>query len=393
MVTQWRRERSWGALDVGSGLGILTACVFLTACGDTTGMPTANVDEPMPDAGGGLVAGQGPGPDVSSEPAKDAGTTKDAAVLTTPPFPQDSGAGAGAGGSGTDAGTIPLDAGSTTDAAMVDAGSTPAIDAGPVGMSGGVLTNHPNLTFLNAGSGITITSAYLEMIEGATLITIRLYAELENMSSDTLCIPLVDVLTVGGVDVLGVVEAPPYDVLSTLSSPCLPPGGTGVMRGIENDVPASLLDTATSFNYAISGLVRNDAFPHLADPTILSADAVLDSPGTYVVSGQLRTTSMAIYNLKLLFFAVDPRGLIVDDTDAFPLSLGTLPVNSTIDYTTYPFFWYEQEPTSLFGYNSFILSSSSAFVLLGSDGPRLETLEAQREELERRRTELRGVAR
>ncbi len=207
-----------------------------------------------------------------------------------------------------------------------------------------VRTNAPHIGLLNHGvDWLEIVSIFFRVRVGGSFNTITIHGEIENRDQEMRCIPLVDVSRLDDVDVLTIADAAPHQSdVSDVTVACLPPGGRGVFRGIENEVSATILEDSKTFTYDISALKR-DYSPHPATPILLSMQRERGDDGTRWVSGQLMSAATPIYNLGIDFYAKDERGLVVDDTSAYPHELDTIGANTIVNYESYAFFWYTGE--------------------------------------------------
>jgi hypothetical protein len=192
------------------------------------------------------------------------------------------------------------------------------------------------------------------------------------------CIPLFDVSLVGDVEVIAIVDAPAHDSGLSVADGCLAPNAKGAWNGIENEVPATLLQDATELRYAITGLERDWPL-HPLTPTLISRQTLLESE-LYAVAGQIRSASSAIYNTSITFYARNELGLLVDTALAYPLDLDTLPADTTLDYRSGAFLFEPGEPQGLLHFFSFIsgpapAALASALVL---DSPSEESARSRR---------------
>jgi hypothetical protein len=255
--------------------------------------------------------------------------------------------GSSSGGSG--AGGIPVGGGGNVGGGGPD--TTPSV-TGPANRTAeGVSTNLSGAVFVKTTGNLVITSLYVTLEVLSSFNSIQFWGDFENRGSSLECIPNPTV-AINGYDVLAIADAPAYKDTSTVSTACVVPGGTGVLSGIDNDVSATLLEQGSNVTYDFSSIVRPSAVPHPGAPTLVTA-AVVNSLGSYVVSGNLRAGSVTVYNLSLNFFIRDSSGLIRDEDSAFPGDLGTITANSVLAYESYgtdaPFSRYVQFPRLIEG--------------------------------------------
>jgi hypothetical protein len=242
---------------------------------------------------------------------------------------------------------------SDTDDAEVDSG--PEVFDPGFSILTEVRTNVSHIGLINQGvDWLEIVSIFFRVRVGGSFNTITIHGEIENRDQEMRCIPLVDVSRLDDVDILMIADAAPHQSdVSDLTVACLPPGGRGVFRGIENEVSATILEDSQTFTYDISALKR-DYSPHPATPILLSMQRERSNDGTRRVSGQLMSAATPIYNLGIDFYTKDERGLVVDDTSAYPHDLDTIGANTIVDYESYAFFWYTGEIAGLIQVMSFI---------------------------------------
>jgi hypothetical protein len=235
---------------------------------------------------------------------------------------------------GTGAGGIPVGTGGDTGGGGSGPDPTPSVTGPAMTTATGVLTNLRGASFVVTGGNLVITSLYVTLEALSTFNSIQFWGDFENRGSSIECIPNPTV-TVNGYDVLAVGYGPAYKDTSTLSTVCIPPRGTGALTGIDNDASATLISQPTNtITYSFTSLVRPSAVPHPGAPVLLSA-TVVNSLGSYAVSGDMRSGSVDIYNLSLDFFMRDSSGLLRDRHAAYPNDLGTVPANSVIAYESY----------------------------------------------------------
>lgn len=249
----------------------------------------------------------------------------------------------------------------------------------------GVLTNVPSLRITKLAGDLTITSVYFRVDTGASFNTVWVWGDLKNNGPDQLCIPLYESFAIGTQDVLVVVDGNPYQSdLSGVTDVCVEPGGTAAFNGIQNNVSATLLSTATNVSYEFSGLVLSPSeIPDPYDPVVLSASP-RQVTGGWALGGQMQSGAMTIYNLMVTAYIRDANGLLYDDQNAFPGDLGDIEYGTTFDFET---FATASQFCSYLRFDSFIDGSMTQAALGDPNNP----LAARRGEAQRRRTAIRAV--
>ncbi len=305
---------------------MVTVASALVACGGSKGGDTS--------AGSGGASGFGTGGGVNTGGAVSAGGTAGVPGAGGSGAGGGSGSGGAGGSGGVAAGGAAGTGGAAGSGGAAGTGGGPSTMSwvGPASLSAdGVLSNRPELQFVSTGD-LVITSAYLTVRIGSSFNSFLAWGDVENQGTEMQCIALAD-MSIGGVDLLTVVDAPAYQSTSSLTSGCFPPGGTGAFMSIENDVPSSLLSNATTVVYDISGLVPfSPRVPHPAEPAI-TADITPVANG-WGVSGSMTTASTPIYNFGIDVYARDASGLLFADLSAFPGDLNTLPLGATMPFET-----------------------------------------------------------
>lgn|SRR5262245_24790226 len=249
----------------------------------------------------------------------------------------------------------------------------------------GILTNVPALRITKLAGDLTITTVYFRVDTGTSFNTVWVWGDLKNNGTSQLCIPLYETFAIGAQDVLVVVDGNPYQSdLSGVTDVCVEPGGTAAFNGIQNNVSATLLSTATSVSYEFSGLVLSPSeIPDPYDPVVLSVSP-RQVTGGWALGGQMQSGAMTIYNLGVQAYIRDANGLLYDDQTAYPSDLGDIAPNTTFDFETFPT---DSQFCAYLRFDSFIDGSMSAAAFGDSNNPRA----ARRGEAQRRRTALRAA--
>ena len=246
----------------------------------------------------------------------------------------------------------------------------------------GVLTNYPSLRITKVQGDLAITTVYFKVDTGSSFNTVRVWGDLKNNGSSQLCIPLYESFNIGTQDVLVVVDGNPYQSIGSVTDVCVEPGGMAAFTGIQNNVSATLLSSATSVSYEFSGLVLSPSeIPEPNDPTVLSI-GVRQVTGGWALGGQMRSGPMTIYNLDVQAYIRDPNGLLYDDQDAFPSDLADIAPNTTFDFVTYAT---TAQFCDYLRFDSFIEGSMTAAAFGDPNNP----LQARRSEAQRRKTAIR----
>ncbi|HEX9294284.1 MAG TPA: hypothetical protein VF881_00560 [Polyangiaceae bacterium] len=244
---------------------------------------------------------------------------------------------AGHGQANEDAGDGGVNGDAAADQATGDGPATCSVPS-VVGSTGhsteGVLTNHPEFHFVKSSGPFEIASIYLRLDRLPTFNSIRLWGDLKNTSTQQQCVPLVTSFTIGQQQVLVIVQGPAYHGFSKVTDVCLEPGAKGVIRGIQNNVSATLLDAPTTVSYAMTGLSLSGETRDLAEPQIVTASVKNTSLG-WVLAGTMKAGTADIYNLQVSFYIRDPSGLLYNNAFAFPGNLATIAAFSTFDFETY----------------------------------------------------------
>jgi hypothetical protein len=291
----------------------------------------------------------------------------------------------------SDASFEPYDGSSSS--APVDAGSS--THEADVAISGVVLTNHPEFAFADNGkAALTIVSAFIDLQTGSSFSSLLIHGEVENRSQVTWCLPLFDSVAMGVQDVGCSSDGPPYDGALGTPEVCLAPRARAAFRCIQNHVPPTLLADARDLSYAISALKMNSEVPHPANPALLSKEIVMRSSG-WVVSGNMRSSSTPIYNWRVAIYAKNERGLLVDDSDAFPSNLGTIAANQTVAFEDAPFAFYTGKPEGAVIYNNFLVGTGSGGAglsdrVVGEQAERVQAIEQARASYDQGRRLLRA---
>ena len=249
----------------------------------------------------------------------------------------------------------------------------------------GILTNVPSLRITKLAGDLTITTVYFRVDMGTSFNTVWVWGDLKNNGASQLCIPLYESFAIGAQDVLVVVDGNPYQSdLSGVTDVCVEPGGTAAFNGIQNNVSATLLTSATSVSYEFSGLVLSPSeIPDPYDPVVLSASP-RQVTGGWALGGQMQSGAMTIYNLGVQAYIRDANGLLYDDQTAYPSDLGDIAPNTTFDFETFPT---DSQFCSYLRFDSFIDGSMTAAAFGDPNNP----LAARRGEAQRRRTAIRGA--
>lgn len=279
--------------------------LVVSACG-VSDRPL-NVNSATPDTGGTSSSGGAPSP---------GGSSSNGGVETV--GGRSSSGGTGAGGSGGGGASGP--------------DTTPSITGPATTASDGTLTNLIGASFVKTGGALVITSFYAAIDVLPSYNAIHLWGDIENRGSSIECIPLVT-LAINNYDVLTVATGPAYRGSTSVSTSCLPPGGRGVISGIDSNVSSTLLDGATTVTYSFDTTVISGAVPHPGAPT-LTGVTVDGASGSYAITGTMRAGSVDIYNVDLDFFIRDSSGLLRDEQNAFPGDLGTIVAGSATPFTT-----------------------------------------------------------
>lgn len=188
--------------------------------------------------------------------------------------------------------------------------------------AGGVLTNEPDIDFVNTGPAeLVIVNANLQLIERPGGNHFVWLGEIENRGFDTICIIFLDAF-IGGVDVLTVVAAPMYASTgggTTSRYQCIGPGGRGAFFGIENDVSSGFIDRLFEVRYSMSGLIRNDTVRDPALPSMVSSSVVHQPEAAWwTIDNAWRTQSTPIYNFSADFY-VQHAGLLWNQQTGYHL--------------------------------------------------------------------------
>jgi hypothetical protein len=279
-----------------------------------------------------------------------------------------------------------IDAGEPRADGFVGVDSGPP-DAGPIATNpDGVLTNRPDLNFVNTGTqDLVITTAALRMWRRTNDWAVVWAGDYENRGTQTYCIPAFDV-RMDGVDVLTIGEGPQYAISSSVGAlryQCLAPGDRGVFYGIEPEMPETFLDTLTSVYYSPSALIRNEAYPDPARPTLVYSEVVRDEEGAWRVETRFRTNSTPIYNFSA---STLPRigGLLWHQMTSYHLN----DVFAFTEFTPETFTGYEQPYTEFAVSFDYLVRTGSGRI--DPDGEDFRALSTWRADRARARQALNG---
>jgi hypothetical protein len=258
------------------------------------------------------------------------------------------GTGGAAGASNGDA-SLPSnpDAGdSSTAEAGPKCGAKP--DAGSAGRSSeGVLTNFPAFRFTKSGGELDVTSANFDLKKFPDFTSLAVWGDVQNTTPVQQCIPVADLFQMrtgdggtadgGTADVPIVIEGPAYEFPgSVFTIVCFEPCGTGVFSGVLNTASNDLLDTTTTLAYSFSTVVLSPVNRrHPDDPRIVAASPK-QTPAGWTLSGEMKAGSMDINLLVVNVFIRDDKGLLYQQVQARPGSLGTISAGSQFAFETEP---------------------------------------------------------
>lgn len=226
------------------------------------------------------------------------------------------------------------------DAAMLahrDAGALEPDAGGPsdlppaVVSPDGVLTPFPSIR-------VTVTPPELSLETLNFVVThdgdsrgplVTMYAELRNDGIDVECGFVPDVW-LDAFEIVTVVEAEPfYDryssgTLSTTTSDCIPPGGSGVLEGVQRGLDEA--DLALASHLVIDARPFRSSFTERVAPTDAPTldVAVVEGAEGWSIEGTM-TPRRTIRNYAFRAYARDARGVLFAELLAFPGELATLP--------------------------------------------------------------------
>ena len=267
-----------------------------------------------------------------SEPRSDLDTYRFDGSIT----PNDVGVGDG----GVDA-SMARDAGET-DMESPDLGSD--VDAGGGGTCGetsaarvnaqGILTNRPDVSWLLASSPLTpISATFVLTNDGGTRPFFELFIEVRNDGTRSYC-DFVPAVELDGVDIIGLIDTPPHrDSDFDFNNDCLSPGDVGVMRGVSRDVTEANFGSGSLLSFDAGESTFSEGIPLTAQPTLQGERVEAVPDGGFGLVGTV-LPHRSIYNYALLVYPRDSRGLLVDELQAYPNELETLPAGSRWDFAT-----------------------------------------------------------
>lgn len=209
-------------------------------------------------------------------------------------------------------------------------GGVPLCEEGQPGVaigSDGGKTRYPSIAHNVLGSYEIESIGYLMNDAGTSL---QVFAEVRNTGATIGCLFLPDFF-IDGYDLIGIVEASPYYGGISVTDACIPPGGTGVVLGVSNSVPSTILETASEI-YIDMDPFSFGTYTPTSDAQVRDASVVESGTG-FAIEGEIYVSS-SLYNYGLNAYPRDGDGIIVDELLAFPGSLNTLPTGSTTPFLT-----------------------------------------------------------
>jgi hypothetical protein len=203
----------------------------------------------------------------------------------------------------------------------------------------GVLTPFPYLAFRVVPPEFRIVTANFTVTHDGDSRgpLLEMLLEVENAGTEIECGFVPDVYLDFTEVVTQVTADPFYDVyssgtVSTVTNECIPPGGVGVMRGVQRGVDEADLAAALTLDVDARPLRIGIDHQSPSDEPLLEP-TVAPVPGGFGVTGRM-TPVRAIRNYGLRVYARDARGVLFTELLAFPGELAPLAAGLPQEFAT-----------------------------------------------------------
>lgn len=214
-------------------------------------------------------------------------------------------------------------------AAPADTGSMEMLPPATVN-DDGVLSAFPHLDYVMMTPGYTLVTANFLVDDRGFL---DFYGEVRNDGIEPGCPSLPEVF-LDFREILSSIEADPHysDIITTVTSDCIPPGGIGVIDGLGEGFSEETLASASTLTIDVD---PNDfgVYTPATDGPTLSGVMIMNTAEGWLVSGEV-TPRIMIRNLGMRGYARDSRGVIFHELFAFPGELERLPAGVPVPFAT-----------------------------------------------------------